>query len=96
MQFLFASGKIALKLKLSPIKLGLIVATVVGGIGAFVPEILGLGGRLLSNAGQYLIYSLVLFLIPKIFVSSLSIGFGVFGGLFACNLYRCGCGRHCR
>ena len=82
-------GKISKATKLSPSYQILFAALVCGSIGVFVPEILGLGTNEMNNifANQYEIVFLFIILIGKVFMTSLCIGFGFFGGIFAPALY---------
>ena len=74
---------------LSPSYQIIIAALVCGTIGIFIPEILGLGTQEMNAiySAQYEIMFLLLILIGKIFMTSLCIGFGFFGGIFAPALY---------
>lgn len=89
MELLFFSGKMASSSRLSPLKLGLIAAFVCGSIGIFVPETLGLGTDTITKVLEngHFIGFLLLLLVLKLLMTSLSIGFGVFGGVFAPALF---------
>ncbi|MAC61184.1 MAG: hypothetical protein CMN37_04770 [SAR116 cluster bacterium] len=67
----------------------ILAAIICGIIGIFIPEILGLGTNEMNNifAAQYGVLFLLLILFGKIFMTSLCIGFGFFGGIFAPALY---------
>mgnify|MGYP001399849408 FL=1 len=82
-------GKISKASRLSPSYQILFAALICGSIGLFVPEILGLGTNEMNNifANQYEIIFLFIILIGKVFMTSLCIGFGFFGGIFAPALY---------
>ena len=82
-------GKTSKSTKLSPSYQILFAALICGSIGLFVPEILGLGTNEMNNifANQYEIIFLFIILIGKVFMTSLCIGFGFFGGIFAPALY---------
>ena len=89
MKLLFASGKLAASTGLSPLPLGLVSAVLCGAVAMFVPEVLGLGistvNVILDNG--YLIGFLIVLLVLKLIVTSLSIGFGLFGGVFSPALF---------
>jgi chloride channel protein, CIC family len=89
MKLLFASGKLAANSGLSPLPLGLLAAVSCGAVAMFVPEVLGLGvgtvNEILENG--YLIGFLLVLLVLKLIVTSLSIGFGLFGGVFSPALF---------
>ena len=82
-------GKTSKTIRLSPSYQILFAAFICGSIGLFVPEILGLGTNEMNNifANQYEIIFLFIILIGKVFMTSLCIGFGFFGGIFAPALY---------
>jgi len=54
-------------------------------IGHFVPEVMGLGTSTVLGAvsGEYVIYFALIILIGKILATSISLGFGFFGGVFS-------------
>jgi len=64
-------------------------AIVVGIIGAFLPDVLGLGSLQINQMvnAQYTLAFLVLLLISKILVTSACISFGFFGGVFGPSLF---------
>lgn len=64
-------------------------AIVVGIIGAFLPDVLGLGSLQINQMvnAQYTLAFLVLLLISKILVTSACISFGFFGGVFGPALF---------
>lgn len=64
-------------------------AIVVGSIGVFVPEVLGLGNYEINQmlSANYELSFLLLLMIVKIFVTALCIGFGFFGGVFGPALF---------
>ena len=74
---------------LSPSYQIIIAAIICGSIGVFIPEILGLGTNEMNNIffGKYDMMFLFLILFGKVFMTSLCIGFGFFGGIFAPALY---------
>ena len=82
-------GKTSKATRMSPSYQILFAALICGSIGLFVPEILGLGTNEMNNifANQYEIIFLFIILIGKVFMTSLCIGFGFFGGIFAPALY---------
>ena len=89
MKSLLFFSKIAAQTNFSPLFLVVLAALFCGGVGVFLPEVLGLGigtvDRMLAN--EYLILFLVLLMSAKIIASSLSIGFGLFGGVFSPALF---------
>ena len=89
MKLLFAGGKMAAGTGLSPLPLGLLAAVLCGAVGMFVPEVLGLGvgtvNAILENG--YFVGFLLVLLVLKLIVTSLSIGFGLFGGVFSPALF---------
>ena len=89
MRLLFAGGKLAVRTGLAPLPLGLLAAVICGAVAMFVPEVLGLGVGTVNeilNDG-YVIGFLIALLILKLLVTSLSIGFGLFGGIFSPALF---------
>ena len=54
-------------------------------IGHFVPEVMGLGTGTVLGAvsGEYVLYFALIILIGKIIATSVSLGFGFFGGVFS-------------
>ena len=64
-------------------------AFVVGSIGVFVPEVLGLGNYEINQmlSANYELSFILLLMITKIFVTALCIGFGFFGGVFGPALF---------
>ncbi len=64
-------------------------AFVVGSIGVFVPEVLGLGNYEINQmlSADYELSFILLLMIIKIFVTALCIGFGFFGGVFGPALF---------
>ena len=81
-------GKTA-KLRFKSIYLIILAAFICGTIGIFLPEILGLGTNEMNNifADKYELLFLFIILLGKILMTSLCIGFGFFGGIFAPALY---------
>ncbi len=57
----------------------------VSAIGHFVPEVMGLGTGTVLGAvsGEYVLYFALIILIGKIVATSVSLGFGFFGGVFS-------------
>ena len=84
-----SGAKIAKLTKLSFAYQILLAAFICGTVGIFIPEILGLGNlemnTIYSNA--YDIQFLFILLIGKIIMTSICIGFGFFGGVFAPALF---------
>jgi len=67
----------------------LVAAIVCGGIGIFVPEILGIGVGVVNDLfqGNYDIQYVALILILKLIMTAMCIGFGLFGGVFSPALF---------
>ena len=89
MVFLRKFASIAKDTNWSPLRLLLIAACITGIIGIFLPEILGLGVEHIQNIlndGFSLNY-LFLLLIGKLLITSVCIGFGMFGGIFSPALF---------
>ena len=72
-----------------PWKLLLFAAVFTGTAGMFLPEILGLGIEHIENIlnNGFSVYHLFLLLIGKLFITSICIGFGMFGGIFSPALF---------
>jgi CIC family chloride channel protein len=85
MQSLRRSAAFAVRSRWSPARLLFTAALLTGCIGMFVPEVLGLGGGTVAAVlgGGYDEIYLLLLLILKLGVTSLCIGFGMFGGVFS-------------
>ena len=77
------------RLGISPNLSPFVAAFICGSVGIFVPEILGLGLSAMNSmiAGQFSIELLLTVLILKIMMTSLCIGFGLFGGVFSPALF---------
>ena len=89
MVFLRKFASIAKDTNWSPLRLLIIAACITGIIGIFLPEILGLGVEHIQNIlndGFSLNY-LFLLLIGKLLITSVCIGFGMFGGIFSPALF---------
>jgi CIC family chloride channel protein len=85
MKALLYAGKFALNSGLKPLTLMLIAAVLIGSVAMFVPAVLG-AGTFEINAiinDQYGIGFLVLIFALKLVLTALSIGFGLFGGVFS-------------
>ena len=82
-------GKTAKLTGLNPSYLIFLAALICGTIGIFLPEILGLGTNEMNNifADKYGLLFLFIILLGKILMTSICIGFGFFGGIFAPALY---------
>jgi CIC family chloride channel protein len=85
MKMLLFTSSVAAKSCWPPIKLMLTASVVIGGVASFVPAISGAGvgeiNAIISD--QYGIAFLLLILVLKLCLTSLSIGFGLFGGVFS-------------
>ena len=64
-------------------------AVLVGIVGAFLPDVLGLGGPQINKMvnGDYALTFLVVMLIAKILITAACIAFGFFGGVFGPALF---------
>jgi len=89
MLLLRKTASIAKETGWSPWKLLLSAAIITGVTGMFLPEILGLGiihiEHILNNG--FPIHYLFLLLIGKLIITSVCIGFGMFGGIFSPALF---------
>ena len=72
-----------------PWRLLLLAAILTGTVGMFLPEILGLGIEHIENIlnDGFSVYYLCLLLIGKLVITSICIGFGMFGGIFSPALF---------
>ena len=72
-----------------PWKLLLLAAILTGAVGMFLPEILGLGIEHIENIldDGFPVYYLCLLLLGKLVITSVCIGFGMFGGIFSPALF---------
>ena len=82
-------AKIAKLTKLSFTSQIFLAALICGTVGIFIPEILGLGNLEMNSiySNAYDIQFLFILLIGKIIMTSICIGFGFFGGVFAPALF---------
>ena len=82
-------GKTAKLSGLNPSYLIIIASLICGSFGIFLPEILGLGTNEMNSifSDEYGLLFLLIILLGKILMTSLCIGFGFFGGIFAPALY---------
>jgi CIC family chloride channel protein len=89
MMMLRKSAAIAKATNWLPWRLLLLAAVFTGTVGMFLPEILGLGiehiETVLNNG--FSVYYLCLLLIGKLVITSICIGFGMFGGIFSPALF---------
>ncbi len=67
----------------------IVAAIVCGGLGIFVPEILGIGVGVVNDLfqGNYGIQYVALILVLKLIMTAMCIGFGLFGGVFSPALF---------
>ncbi len=81
--------KIANHLGWAPVKLLTIAAIITGIVGMFLPEILGLGIEHIENIlnDGFNVNYLLLLLVGKLIITSICIGFGMFGGIFSPALF---------
>lgn len=75
--------------RLGYLPLALFAALVTGAFGIFYPEILGLGVEVILSfiKDDYTLILIVMLLCLKILLTSLCVGFGVFGGVFSPALF---------
>ena len=64
-------------------------ALVVGALGVFLPDVLGLGGPQINKMvnGEYQLQVLMVLFVAKIFVTAACVSFGFFGGVFGPALF---------
>ena len=89
MKMIFGFSGIPAKYKLGYLPFALIAALVTGVFGIFFPEILGLGVDVIFSfiTDDFSLALIVVLLGLKIFLTSLCIGFGIFGGVFSPALF---------
>ncbi len=85
MKSLFLSAKISNKLKVDPCLKPLFPAILCGICGMFLPEVIGLGSETIINIISNIntVYFLIVILLFKILLTSLCIGFNLFGGILS-------------
>lgn len=83
------SAQTAAKMDTSPLLLPFIAATICGLVGAWIPQILGLGISSINEmiAGEFALSLLLTVLVAKLLMTALCIGFGLFGGVFSPSLF---------
>ena len=89
MKMIFGFSGIPAKYKLGYLPFALIAALVTGVFGVFFPEILGLGVDVIFSfiTDDFSLALIVILLGLKIILTSLCIGFGIFGGVFSPALF---------
>ena len=89
MKMIFGFSAIPAKYKLGYLPFALIAAAVTGVFGIFFPEILGLGVDVIFSfiTDDFNLALIIILLGLKIFLTSLCIGFGIFGGVFSPALF---------
>ena len=89
MKMIFGFSSIPAKYKLGYLPFALFAAAVTGVFGVFFPEILGLGVDIIFSfiTDDFSIAFIVTLLGLKIFLTSLCVGFGIFGGVFSPALF---------
>ena len=89
MKMIFGFSGIPAKYKLGYLPFALIAALVTGVFGIFFPEILGLGVDVIFSfiTDDFSLALIIVLLGLKIFLTSLCIGFGIFGGVFSPALF---------
>ena len=83
------AGNLAKKRGLTPFGLMMVAALTCGIVALFVPEIMGDGSTEISQmiGGHYAVHFLLVLLVLKLLLTSLCIGFGLFGGVFSPSLF---------
>ena len=89
MQSLRKTTSFAKALGFSPSNNLIIAAFICGSVGIFIPEILGLGTKVVSemHVGNFLLISLIILFLAKMAMTAVCIGFGLFGGIFSPALF---------
>jgi len=89
MQSLRKTTSFAKALGFSPSNNLIIAALICGSVGIFIPEILGLGTKVVSemHVGNFLLMSLIILFLAKMAMTAVCIGFGLFGGIFSPALF---------
>ena len=89
MKLIFYFAAIPSKYEIDYLPLALLAALITGSLGAFFPEILGLGvDAIFRFITEEFSFGLILgLLILKILVTTLCVGFGIFGGVFSPALF---------
>ena len=89
MQSLRKTTSFAKALGFSPSNNLIIAAFICGSVGIFIPEILGLGTKVVSemHVGNFLLMSLIILFLAKMAMTAVCIGFGLFGGIFSPALF---------
>ena len=85
MNSLILFNRLALKFSSNTFLKYAIAIISLSGIGHFVPEVMGLGtsGVLSAVSGDLVLYFALIVLLGKIIATSISLGFGFFGGVFS-------------
>tara|TARA_Y100001934_G_C12332595_1_gene765914 strand:- start:143 stop:1834 length:1692 start_codon:yes stop_codon:yes gene_type:complete len=85
MNSLILFNRLALKFASNTFLKYAIAIILLSGIGHFVPEVMGLGtsGVLSAVSGDLVLYFALIVLLGKIIATSISLGFGFFGGVFS-------------
>ena len=85
MNSLILFNRFALKFSSNTFLKYAIAIILLSGIGHFVPEVMGLGtsGVLSAVSGDLVLYFALIVLLGKIIATSISLGFGFFGGVFS-------------
>ena len=85
MNSLILFNRLALKFSSNTFLKYAIAIILLSGIGHFVPEVMGLGtsGVLSAVSGDLVLYFALIVLLGKIIATSISLGFGFFGGVFS-------------
>ena len=85
MNSLIFFNRLALKFSSNTFLKYAVAIILLSGIGHFVPEVMGLGtsGVLSAVSGELMLYFALIVLLGKIIATSISLGFGFFGGVFS-------------
>jgi len=89
MKLIFFFVAIPPKFKVGYLPFALMAALITGIFGVFFPEVLGLGVDVILKfiTQDFGIWAIVTLLILKIFLTTLCVGFGIFGGVFSPALF---------
>ncbi len=89
MKMIFGFSKIPTRYRLGYLPFALMAGAITGVFGTFFPEVLGLGADVIFSfiSDDFNLALILILLGLKIFLTSLCIGFGIFGGVFSPALF---------
>ena len=89
MRMIFFFASVPPKVNVGYMPFALIAAFVTGVFGMFFPEVLGLGVDVIFKfiTQDFAISAIIILLVLKVFLTTLCIGFGIFGGVFSPALF---------